>query len=226
MRILMIEDDKELCKAVGILLKDNGYDADFCHDGEDALYYVRQRAYDLILLDRMLPGLDGLDVLRVVRREGLHTPVLLLTALDKIGDRVEGLDEGADDYLTKPFATEELMARIRAMLRRTPKLESETELTVCDVRFDRTKLSLTGPKSSMILSKKDAVMLEYLLRNPERTLTREQLFAHVWGPDAEIDESNLAWHVHYLRRALAGVGSGITLKTVRGIGYRMESGSC
>lgn len=226
MRILMIEDDEALCSAVGIHLKNNGYDADFCHDGEDGLYYARQKAYDLILLDRMLPGLDGLTVLSTLRREQIHTPVLLLTALNKIGDRVDGLDAGADDYLTKPFATEELLARIRAMLRRTPRLEPEQEILAGDLRFDRMKMQLTGPKNSTLLSKKDAVLLELFLKNPGRTMTRAQLFAHVWGPDAEVDEANLAWHIHYLRRTFKGVGSGAELKTVHGVGYRLETEEC
>lgn len=226
MRILMIEDDEALCDAVGIHLKNNGYDADFCHDGEDGLYYARQKAYDLILLDRMLPGLDGLTVLSTLRREQIHTPVLLLTALNKIGDRVDGLDAGADDYLTKPFATEELLARVRAMLRRTPKLEPEQEILVGDLRFDRMKMLLTGPQNSTLLSKKDAVLLEQFLKNPGRTMTRAQLFAHVWGPDAEVDEANLAWHIHYLRRTFTGVGSMMKLKTVHGVGYLLEQGQC
>lgn len=226
MRILMIEDDEALCDAVGIHLKNNGYDADFCHDGEDGLYYARQKAYDLILLDRMLPGLDGLTVLSTLRREQIHIPVLLLTALNKIGDRVDGLDAGADDYLTKPFATEELLARVRAMLRRTPKLEPEQEILVGDLRFDRMKMLLTGPQNSMLLSKKDAVLLEQFLKNPGRTMTRAQLFAHVWGPDAEVDEANLAWHIHYLRRTFTGVGSMMKLKTVHGVGYLLEPEQC
>lgn len=226
MRILMIEDDEALCDAVGIHLKNNGYDADFCHDGEDGLYYARQKAYDLILLDRMLPGLDGLTVLSTLRREQIHTPVLLLTALNKIGDRVDGLDAGADDYLTKPFATEELLARVRAMLRRTPKLEPEQEILVGDLRFDRMKMLLTGPQNSTLLSKKDAVLLEQFLKNPGRTMTRAQLFAHVWGPDAEVDEANLAWHIHYLRRTFTGVGSMMKLKTVHGVGYLLEPEQC
>lgn len=226
MRILMIEDDEALCDAVGIHLKNNGYDADFCHDGEDGLYYARQKAYDLILLDRMLPGLDGLTVLSTLRREQIHTPVLLLTALNKIGDRVDGLDAGADDYLTKPFATEELLARVRAMLRRTPKLEPEQEILVGDLRFDRMKMLLTGPQNSTLLSKKDAVLLEQFLKNPGRTMTRVQLFAHVWGPDAEVDEANLAWHIHYLRRTFTGVGSMMKLKTVHGVGYLLDPEQC
>lgn len=219
----MVEDDRELCAAVDVHLRRQDYTVDYAHTGEDGLHFALQNAYDLILLDRMLPELDGVGVVSSLRRHGLATPVLMITALDGISDRVDGLDAGADDYLTKPFETAELMARLRAMLRRTPKLESD-EMTVGDLRYERLKMVVTGPQGNTILSKKDARLLEYFLKNPGRTLTREQLFAHVWGPDAEIDESNLAWHLHYLRRALAGVGSAVELRTVRGVGYCLEAG--
>lgn len=226
MRILMIEDDAALCEAVAIHLEENGYQADFCHDGEEGLYCALQNGYDLILLDRMLPEMDGVTLLQKLRREGLHTPVLMLTALGGIGDRVEGLDAGADDYLAKPFATQELLARIRAMLRRAPRIEEHGQAAWGDVRLDLVQSILTGPAGSCPLTPKEASLLELLLKKPEQTLPRTMLFAHVWGACAEVDESNLDGYVHFARRRLKRVGSSLKIQTMRGIGYRLEAGSC
>lgn len=226
MRILMIEDDENLCEAVSVHLEKEGYDADFCHDGEEGLYFAQQNAYDLILLDRMLPGLDGLAILAALRRENTHTPVLLLTALGGVSDRVDGLDAGADDYLPKPFATEELLARIRAMLRRAPRLEEHKEAAYEDVRLDLVQSLLTGPSGSCPLTKKEADLLELLLRKPGQTLPRNTLFCHVWGVGTEVDESNLDGYIHFVRRRLKRVGSRVGIKTMRGVGYRLEAEGC
>lgn len=226
MRILMIEDDKDLCKAVAMHLKSSGYITDLCHDGEEGLYCAMQKGYDLILLDRMLPGMEGLEILTRLRRKNIHTPVLLLTAMDGITDRVDGLDVGADDYLTKPFAMRELLARIRALLRRAPILEDEDELSYGDLRLLLSKRLLTGPASNYVLAHKEAELLETLLRAPGRTVTREQLFAHVWGPSATVDEANLDRYIHFVRRRIAAVGSALQIKTVRGAGYVLEEREC
>lgn len=226
MRILLVEDDVLLCRNIELQLTKNGYAVDACHDGEEGLYFARQKAYDLILLDRMLPGMDGLTLLQVLRRESDHTPVLMLTALDGIGDRVDGLDAGADDYLTKPFATEELLARIRAMLRRTPELKAENLIVCGDVRFDLEGRLLTGPAGSRSLSKREAGLLELLLKNPGATLTRAQLFFHVWGASSEVEEANLDVYIRYVRLRLSAVGSRMQVKTVRGTGYRLEAVPC
>ncbi|KAB4834109.1 response regulator transcription factor, partial [Bacteroides thetaiotaomicron] len=145
MRILMVEDDVDLCSAVDIHLKKEGHIVDFAHAGDDGLHFALQNAYDLILLDRMLPGLDGVGVVARLRKEGLTTPVLMITALDGISDRVDGLDAGADDYLAKPFATEELLARIRALSRRPVQWESTRRLTVGDLELDTELCALRGP---------------------------------------------------------------------------------
>lgn len=226
MRILMIEDDRELCKVVAMQLKACGYVTDLCHDGEEGLYCAMQGGYDLILLDRMLPGMEGLRVLAQLRRKEIHTPVLVLTAMNGITDRVDGLDEGADDYLAKPFAMQELLARIRALLRRTPKLEAEDVPACADARLDVSKRLLFGPTGETTLAKKEAALMEELLRHAGRTVSRGQLFAHVWGPSATVDEANLDRYVHFVRRRLAGVGSRLTIKTVRGAGYVLEDGGC
>lgn len=226
MRILVVEDDLNLCEAIGIHLSQCGYQTDFCHDGEEGLYYARQNAYDLILLDRMLPELDGLTLLSRLRQENTHTPVLMLTALGGVGDRVDGLDAGADDYLAKPFATEELLARVRAMLRRAPRLEEHRQAAYHDVRLDMVQSILTGPGGSCPLTNKEADLLEVFLRKPGQTLPRNMLFCHVWGVAAEVDEANLDGYIHFVRRRLKRVGSVLQIQTLRGVGYRLGAVKC
>ena len=222
MRILMIEDDKALCAAVELRLKMEGYTVDLAHTGEDGLHFALQNAYDLVLLDRMLPEGDGLSVVTRLRREGLSTPVLMMTALDGISDRVDGLDAGADDYLPKPFATEELLARIRALSRRPVQWESTQRLTRGDLELDTELCALRGPRGSCSLSKRETQLFLLFLRNLGQVMTRELLLARVWGPDAPVEEGNLDNYIHFLRRRLGAVGSGMRLTTLRGVGYRLE----
>lgn len=223
MRILMIEDDRDLCEVVSYRLEGEGFAVDVCHSGDDGLRWLRQQAHDLVLLDRMLPELDGLEVLRRARREGLETPVLMMTALGEVGQRVEGLDCGADDYLTKPFALEELLARIRAMNRRPRRWEAAGELKVGDVTFGGAEKTLAGVTGSCTLSRREADLLETLLKNPGQTLPRGLLLSRVWGPDAGVEEGNLDNYIHFLRRRLRSVGSALSIQTVRGVGYRLEA---
>lgn len=223
MHILMIEDDADLCGAVDIHLKKEGHAVDYAHDGEDGLHFALQNAYDLILLDRMLPGLDGVGVVSRLRREGIHTPVLMITALDGVSDRVDGLDAGADDYLAKPFATEELLARVRALSRRPQQWESTRRLVLGDLELDAELCTLRGPKAACSLSKREARLLELFLRNSGQTMTRELLLARVWGPDAPVEDGNLDNYIHFLRRRLTGAGSTARIVTVRGVGYRLET---
>ncbi len=226
MRILMIEDDRDLCGAVDIHLKSQGYTVDYAHDGEDGLHFARQNAYDLILLDRMLPGRSGVEVVSALRREGLSTPVLMITALDGIQDRVDGLDAGADDYLPKPFATEELLARIRALARRPRQVETTHLLRAGDLELDVELCALRGPAGPCPLSRREARLLELLLRNRGQTLTRELLLARIWGPDAPVEDGNLDNYIHFLRRRLKTAGSRSQIATVRGVGYRLEEPPC
>lgn len=222
MRILMIEDDLELCEAIRFELEREGMTVDICNDGDDGLRWARQQAHDLILLDRMLPIMDGLTVLGKLRMEGNTTPVLMVTALGTVGQRVEGLDCGADDYLVKPFATEELLARIRAMCRRPRQWESVDVMEYGDVSFDSAKRLLCGEKGECSLSRREGDLMEVLLKNPTQTLPRPVLLSRVWGPDAEVEEGNLDNYIHFLRRRLKTVGSALQIKTVRGVGYRLE----
>lgn len=222
MRILMVEDDEELSEAVHVSLSENGHTVDVCHTGDDGLHFARQNAYDCILLDRMLPNMDGLTILREIRRAGVTAPVILVTAMNGIGDRVDGLDTGADDYLVKPFAMEELLARIRALSRRPQQWESVQALVRGDLTLDTDILTLTGPSGRVTLSKREAQLLEFFLRNPSQILPRSLLLSRVWGPDAPVEDGNLDNYIHFLRRRLRTVGSELKIETIRSVGYRFN----
>lgn len=221
MRILLIEDDEKLCEAVAYALKKENHVVDACYEGDDGLRWMRQRAHDLVLLDRMLPVMDGVTILKSARQEGISTPVLLVTALDGVGQRVEGLDAGADDYLVKPFAMEELLARVRAMQRRPRQWDSGGILVRGDITFIPTENTLRGERDCK-LSKRESALMEFFLQNAGQTLPRDVLLARVWGPDAPVEDGNLDSYIHFLRRRLRTVGSKLSISTVRGVGYRLE----
>lgn len=222
MRILLIEDDRELCEAVSVALIGAGYAVDACYNGEDGLYYAQQRAHEVILLDRMLPGMDGLALLGALRRAGIATPVIMVTAMDGVGDRVDGLDAGADDYLVKPYAIEELLARIRALARRPQQYEKAGNPTLGDLELDPQLHLVTGPAGGCLLSQRESQLLEILLRNAGQILPRGLLLARVWGPDTQVEDGNLDNYIHFLRRRLRTVGSALIITTVRAVGYRLD----
>lgn len=226
MRILLIEDDKNLNDTLAWHLKREGYHVDCCLNGEDAWLYMEQHTADLILLDRMLPGCSGTELLKRLRQRGDTTPVLLLTALGTLKDRVEGLDLGADDYLVKPFAIEELMARIRSLLRRSGSSAGLTLpadiLTYEDLYFSPTTGELKGSLGSYTLSKRENSLLEVFLRNPGQILNRSQLLSRVWGMDSEVEDGNLDNYIFFLRRRLKSVSDRVGIQTIRGIGYRLS----
>lgn len=228
MRVLLIEDDASLCAAVTAGLAASGIQTDVGRDGEEGLALLCRGVYDACCLDRMLPGLDGLSVLRRARAAGVATPVLLLTALARVGDRVDGLDAGADDYLTKPFDLRELAARLRALTRRPTALEPAARLGAGGVTLYPEEMRLEGPAGVVKLSKKECELLEMLLRSPGRLLAREQLLARVWGAEAEVDDASLDSYIYLVRRKLARAGAGprLRLATVRGAGYRLEADGC
>jgi DNA-binding response OmpR family regulator len=200
-------------------LEREGYEVDCCHDGEDAIRWLEQRAHGLLILDRLLPGLDGIDVLKRLRNTGGGIPVLMVTALDGVGERVTGLDAGADDYLPKPFAVEELLARVRSLGRRPPVWEESPGLGFGDLSLDvlRQRLSVGG--RSVALTKRESQLLEALMRAGGSPVPRGVLFARVWGPDAPVEEGNLDNYIHFLRKRLNELGSGARIKTVRSVGY-------
>ncbi len=222
MRILLVEDDKNLCELLRMQLEEQGLATDTCSDGLDAWYLIRERTHDLVLLDRMLPSMDGLTLLHKMRKEQMTVPVILITALGELKDRVTGLDSGADDYLVKPFAFEELMARIRCIIRRPQILSLSDVLSFGDLTYRPEEKLLTGPGSSCRLSRREGSLMEAFLRNSRQILTRSFLIGNVWGSDADIEDGNLDNYIHFLRRRLALVGTSVRIQAVRGVGYRLE----
>jgi len=220
MRILIVEDDADLCGMIQGRLLREGYEADVCHNGDDAVHYISQNAYDLILLDRMLPGRSGTEILQLMRKINVQTHVIITTALTGIGDRIEGLDAGADDYLAKPYDTDELLARIRAVSRRPVKIEDECFIFE-DIGLNLTDSTLKGPSGIRELSGRETALMEILVKNPDRVLKRQMLIAKVWGPDADIEDGNLDNYIHFLRRRLKAVNSSVIIKTARGVGYSL-----
>ena len=221
MRLLLAEDEKELAKALAVILKHNNYSVDTVHDGEDALCYLQNGDYDGAILDIMMPKLDGLSVLRRIREDGNCIPVLILTAKSEIDDRVEGLDAGADDYLTKPFAINELLARIRAMLRRRTE-NVDTVLSFGDITLEPSSSMLSCGEEKTRLTNKEFQMLEMLINADGGIISVERFMDQIWGYDSET-EQNVVWvYVSYLRRKLAGIGSRVVIEAHRNLGYSLE----
>ncbi len=218
MRLLIVEDEGDLRSILKKKLKKEHYTVDDCGNGLDALDYISMADYDGIILDIMLPGLDGLELLKKIRGEGSDTPVLFLTARDGIEDRVKGLDLGADDYLVKPFSFEELMARVRVMMRRKPALVSN-RLTIGDLVLDCESKEVTRADKKISLSSKEFMVLEYMLRNQNIVLSREQIEQHAWNYDFEGGSNVVDVYIRYLRKKIdEGFGCKL-IHTVRGVGY-------
>lgn len=221
MRLLLAEDEAELSRALCAILSHNHYAVDAVYDGQDALDYLLNGNYDGAILDIMMPKLDGLSVLRRVREQGVMLPILMLTAKGEVSDRVAGLDAGADDYLTKPFAGSELLARIRAMTRRQPEL-SGTVLRFGDLSLNRTTFELAGPDGGFRLAGKEFQMMEMLMQNPGQLISGELFLEKIWGFEGDV-EINVVWvYLSYLRKKLTALGSGVRIKAVRNSGYLLE----
>lgn len=223
MRILLAEDDKDLNKALTWQLGKRGWRVDSCYNGEEALYYGKQNIYDVILLDRMLPDLEGTEVLAALRDASVSAPIILITALGMLQDKIAGLDLGADDYLVKPFDFEELSARIRCVTRRSLALNAQPDgmMSYHDITWSPREMCLTGPDGDCMLSRREADLLESFIRTPGQTLARETLLLKVWGPDSDVEGGNLDNYIHFLRRRLKAVGSTLQIKTVWGVGYSL-----
>ena len=221
MRLLLAEDEKSLARAVSAILEKNNFSVDVVYDGADALDWLRAGNYDGAVLDIMMPKMDGITVLKTIRAEGNMLPVLLLTAKSEIDDKVEGLDSGANDYLTKPFAAKELLARIRAMTRAQTAQPSST-LSVGNLTLDRATFELKSPSGSFRLANKEFQMLETLMANPKTLVSTERFMEKIWGYDAEA-EINVVWvYISYLRKKLMALNANVQIKATRNAGYSLE----
>jgi len=222
MRVLLIEDDSGIARFLNQGLGEAGYAVDWASDGQAGLDYAQAADYDAIVLDVLLPGLDGLSLLRQLRQSGKHTPALLLTARDTVQDRVLGLDAGADDYLIKPFDFTELLARLRALLRRPP-LQMDPVLQVGDLQLDVAHRQVLRGDVSIELSPREFSLLEYLMRHPDQVLSRTQIAQHVWSFDFYGDYKVIDVYIGYLRRKLDRSGTQSLIYTVRGVGYGISA---
>ena len=225
MRLLLAEDEQDLSKALCAILKHNNYSVDAVYNGQDALDYGLCENYDGIILDIMMPRKNGIEVLTELRKSGVDTPVLILTAKSEVDDKITGLDAGADDYLTKPFAMGELLARIRALTRRkadfTPNL-----LTSGNLSLNRESFELSVGEESIRLGNKEFQMMEMLMSNPGRLISTEQFMERIWGYETEA-EINVVWvYISYLRKKLASLKANLEIKAVRGVGYTLEEQKC
>ena len=221
MRILLAEDERSLSRAVVALLEKNNYSADAVYDGAEALEYLAAENYDAVILDIMMPKMDGLTVLRKLRERGSHVPVLMLTAKSEVEDKVVGLDTGANDYLTKPFATAELLARIRAMTR-TQAVQTDSRLSFGNVVLDQTTFELSAPGGSFRLANREYQMIELLMRNPRQVIPTERFLEKIWGYDSDV-EVNVVWvYISYLRKKLAALHANVQIRATRNTGYSLE----
>lgn len=222
MRLLFAEDDRDISKAVQTLLERSGYSVDAVYNGQDALDYIEQADYDGVILDWMMPKKTGIEVLAQMRSNGITTPVLMLTARDAIEDRVEGLDTGADDYLPKPFAASELLARIRAMLRRKVDYQHDV-IKYADIELDKSAMTITCGKKSVSLNNKAFQLIEMLVEHPGAVLSIDQIMERIWGWDSDA-EVNVVWvNISTLRKKLTEIGAHLKIKAIRGVGYSLES---
>lgn len=222
MRILLVEDDRSLADALARGLKEHGYAVDLAATGEDALLLARSEPYDLLVLDVMLPLLDGYEVCRQLRADGSTVPLLMLTARDSVDDRVGGLDSGADDYLTKPFSFRELLARLRALLRRQATASKDPILRVGDVELNPINRTVCRRGSALELTTKEFAVLELFLRNPNRVLSRTQIAEHIWDQGFVALSNVVEVYVGLLRRKLGDTTEPRLLETIRGVGYRLR----
>lgn len=226
MRLLLVEDEKRMAQALCEILRLEKYKVDWCADGISGMDAVESGLYDLIVLDVMLPGKSGFEIAQQARRAGIKTPILMLTAKGDLDDKVAGLDSGADDYLTKPFMTKELLARLRALSRRNVN-SLDGALTFGDISLDTntSTLTCTANGQSVRLSEKEYHILEYLIANQGQILTREQLAVKIWGFENEAEYNNVEVYMSFTRKKLAFVGAKAEIKAVRGIGYELRCGN-
>lgn len=221
MRILVVEDEINLGSAICELLKEQEYQVDLIDNGDDAVTYAMLQEYDVMLLDVMLPGKNGFDVVRELRQLHNQVPVLMLTAKDDVQDKIQGLDSGADDYMTKPFSSEELLARIRALSRRQGEVVLE-ELVFDDLTFHLSNHNLTCNGKSIHLGYKEAEVMKVLMHHLNMIVSKEMLIAKVWGNESDVEENNVEAYISFLRKKLRYLGSSVQIENIRKVGYRLE----
>ncbi len=221
MRLLLAEDDPKLLKSLKHIFETNKFSVDVVNNGEDALHYALSDEYDGLVLDIMMPGLDGIEVLKRLRKENVTTPALFLTARTEVSQRVEGLDAGADDYLPKPFSTSELLARVRAMLRRKDNYVPDL-LAYKEVILNRSTYELCYDGSMQTLSRKEFQITEMMMQQPHTIISTEQFMTHIWGWDANVDTSVVWVHISNLRKKIAAIKAPIEIRFVRNAGYMLE----
>lgn len=221
MKILLVDDERQLTDALSVLLKQNNYSVDCAYDGEEGLDLALSDIYDVIVLDIMMPKLNGIEVLKRLRQNKVSSPVLMLSAKSELDDKILGLNLGADDYMTKPFSTKELLARIKALLRRKSVFTGDS-LTFGDITLDRDTIKLICGAHSITLGKKEFQILEMLMLNKGKSVDKEKLIEKIWGYDSEAEYNNIEVYISFIRKKLAAIGSVSEIKAIRGLGYTLE----
>ena len=222
MRLLLVEDEKQLCEALKHILTKNKYTVDVVYNGDDGLDYALTGVYDVIILDIMLPKLNGLEILKMIRKRKISTPVILLTAKGSVEDRILGLDLGADDYLPKPFAPEELLARLRAVTRRNSELINDNILEFADIKLNLSTYEMESNDTNITLTQKEFDILKYFMQRPKLVVSKDDLITKLWGFDADIDHNNIEVYISFLRKKLSYIESNVKITTIRRVGYRLE----
>ncbi len=227
MRILIIEDEKNLAEVIAARLRKENFTTDVCYDGDEGLYNAMTGIYDLIIIDVMLPGKNGFEILKAIRNARLAVKVIMLTARSMLEDKLNGLEHGANDYVTKPFHMDELLARINVQLCDPSEYKDSSRLEFGDLQLDTSKsvLRCADTGNDVELVRKELMLMEYFMNNPGQILSKEQIYNKVWGMDNEIESNNLEAYLSFLRKKLRAVGSSVNIKAARGLGYRMEAGS-
>lgn len=222
MRILVVEDEKYLNEAIVHLLKKNNYTVDSVLDGEDGYDYIMSDIYDIVILDVMLPSMNGFEILEAVRKEGNKATILMLTAKSQIEDRVQGLDYGADDYLTKPFANEELLARLRALGRRKDKILAKETTKIGDITYNKNKLELSSGTKSVTLTHLEYELFDLLMSRLGMKTPKEMIITKLWGYDTDAVDNNVEVYISFLRKKMKYVSKNVVIKTTRNVGYSIE----
>ena len=222
MKLLLVEDEKQLSEALQQILIKNKYSVDAVYNGDEGLDYALTDVYDVIILDIMLPKLNGIEILKMIRKRKISTPVILLTAKGSVEDRILGLDSGADDYLPKPFSPDELLARLRALTRRNGDFINENILEFSDIRLNLSTYDMEVNDNSITLTQKEFEILKYFMQRPKLVVSKDDLITKLWGFDSDVEHNNIEVYISFLRKKLAYVESDVKITTIRRVGYRLE----